>query len=290
MSGTAGERVTVTTRDGVELTAAWHAPSKTIHGAVLLLPAVAAPARSLRQLASQLADAGIGVLRADYRYTAESLPRPDKTHDASMADLLQQDVPALLAMLAQRAPGVGYACAGHSLGGQLSALALASYPASVKAAVLITTSFPHEALWSGSRKLAVATAFRLYPWLAQRFGRLPARPLGLGVETTATLMKEWGHWGVTGQYTARDIHLGAVLAQTRGPLLSVGATDDVMYAPDRALQAFVDMAPMAAVTRWMLTPQETGARTLGHFGLLQSPAVNVLAHRVAGWLLEAWGR
>ncbi len=283
-----GEDIEVTTSDGVKLAGNWHAPNNGRHGAVLLLPAVAAPSRTLGLLAHALAEQGIGVLRGDYRYTGDSKPTANRSHDASMADLADKDVPALLAALKSRANGLPLACAGHSLGGKLSALMLAQYPDDVKAAVLITVSKVDASLWQGWRRYPVSLAFWLYPWMARVAGRLPAAPVGMGVATPKTMMEEWGRWGATGSYTTRDGGWEQRLTQVRGPVLSIGATDDVLYAPDAAMQGFLAMMPLAQSSRWMLTPQETGARKLGHFGLLRPPAVKVLAHRMAGWLNEAF--
>ena len=283
-----GEEVEVTTSDGVKLAGNWHAPRAKAHGALLLLPAVAAPSRTLALLANALSELGIGVLRGDYRYTGESKPTASRAHDASMADVADKDVPALLAALKSRAEGLPMACAGHSLGGKMSALMLGQYPSDVRAAILITVSKVDETLWQGWRRQPVALAFRLYPWMARVWGALPAAPVGMGVPTPRTLMNEWGAWGTSGKYTTRDGAWEERLGNVRGPVLSIGATDDVLYAPDVAMQGFLSMMPLAHSSRWMLTPQETGARRLGHFGLLRPPAVKVLAHRMAGWLMEVF--
>jgi len=253
---------------------------------MLLLPALATPSRAVRALAVALGGYGIGVLRADYRFHGESLPRPSRKFDADMADLHLKDVPALLDELQKRAPGVAHVSGGHSLGGQLSALALSSRPEQVKAAVLITTSFPFEQLWSFPERALVMTAFRLMPALGRLHGKLPAKPLGMGMEIPQALIRDWGRWGRTGRYLSGGVDLGEILKRARGALLSIGASDDTRYAPKVALDAFVDMVPNANVTRWMVTPQEMGATRLEHFGLLRAPAAEHLAERLAPWLLQ----
>lgn len=278
-----GEPVSVVTRDGVTLAAQWHA-SPGMKAVMLLLPALAAPSKAMRVLASSLAGRGVAVMRADYRFHGESRPRPSRKHDAAMADLHVLDVPALLDELAKRAPGMRVVCAGHSLGGQLSALALSSRPELVRAAIMITTSMPHEKLWSFPDKFLVGLAFRLMPALGVMHGKLPAKPMGMGIEIPSSLIRDWGRWGRTGRYASRDADLAGVLQQARGPVLSIGASDDTLYAPKTALDAFLQMMPNAKTEQWMLTPDEMGAKALGHFGLLWPPASERLADRIASWI------
>ncbi|MEW5849909.1 MAG: alpha/beta fold hydrolase [Myxococcota bacterium] len=284
------ERLTVRCGDGVELTAWWHPVLGAPRGALLLMPAIATPGRTLRPLAEALAREGWAVLRADYRFSGESLPRASRRHDAGMADLVLHDVPALLDELERRAPGVPLACGGHSLGGQLSALALARHPERVRAAVLVTVSYPYEALWSFPHKATVGLAFRLMPALATVFGRLPERPVGLGAEIPRTLIQDWGRWGRTGRYHSRGTDLAEVLRNVRGPVLSVCATDDVLYAPEPAVAHYLAMMPHAQVERWMISPSEMGVRQLGHFGLVKPHAAERLVARLGPWLQRVLGR
>lgn len=284
-----GEPVAVHTADGQTLSAHFHAVAvdQTCRGAVLLLPAIATPSWTLASLAASLAEQGWAVLRSDYRFSGDSHPRPSRRRDASMADLLFQDVPALLDALEQRAPSVPILCGGHSLGGQLSALALSSHSTRVRGAVLINCGLPRESLWRWPDRLVVATAFRWYPALAAALGYLPSKPMGLGSRMPATLVREWGRWGRQEHYRTARADLAQILTNAAGPVLSVGVADDALYVPDSAHQAFLSLMPRAVTTTWTLSPREMGVDRLGHFGLLRSPTASTLAMRLAAWM-EQW--
>lgn len=287
--GLEGAAVGLTTADGVTLSAHAYAPAGPPWGRVLLMPALAAPSRTLRHLAAALCARGLFVLRADHRHTAASGPPPSRRHDASMHGILMNDVPVLLAALEARAPNVPTACAGHSLGGQLSALAAAAHKDThpVHAVMFVTVGMPYEALWPLPRRLGPMAAFRLWPAMAALWGHLPPKPWGMGEALPRTLISEWGRWGRTGRYCSMGQDLDLFLAQVTAPVLAVGATDDLLYAPEVALRAYEGRLVRAPLTRLRLSPQQVGARRLGHFGLLWPPAVEALTQHMVRFLAQA---
>jgi predicted alpha/beta hydrolase len=166
----------------------------------------------------------------------------------------------------------------------LSALALARHPDKVSGALLINVSVVNEQLWPWPQRAAVGLAFRLMPALGLAFGHLPRRPLGLGARIPRQLILDWGRWGRTGHYTSAHLNLAAILATGRGPVLSIGASDDALYAPEPAVRAYLAMMPQAQAECMMVSPHEMNAPALGHFGLLKPPATETLAGRMAQWM------
>ena len=80
-------------------------------------------------------------------------------------------------------------------------------------------------------------------------------------------------------------NLDAVLASVTKPALSISFSDDRRLAPKAACDDFVRRLPLAAMTRWHLTPQEIGLREADHFAHLRGAPE--LWRRIDHWLRQA---
>ncbi|MGZ3406752.1 MAG: alpha/beta fold hydrolase, partial [Polyangia bacterium] len=94
-----------------------------------------------RGLVSSLAARGVACVVADLRGHGRSGPRADEGGDWSYDDLVEHDVPTLVAFARSRFPDLPLTCVGHSLFGHVSLAHLARHPdADVDALVLLAVN------------------------------------------------------------------------------------------------------------------------------------------------------
>ena len=107
---------------------------------------------STRPFAEALCDAGLTVVVADLRGTGDSGPPPRRTDRYGYAELAD-DVGAVLAALKPRFGDRRTVLVGHSLGGQVALLRLATNPEStVDGIVLVAVGLPYWRLYPGRRE------------------------------------------------------------------------------------------------------------------------------------------
>jgi len=137
----AAERVTLRTDDGVQLAATWYEPDARQGPAVILVHMLLKSRRDWDVLASQLSDAGIGVLTFDLRGHGDSQGNA-QDHTAML-----QDLKAAKRFLVGRSDvnqgRIGIA--GASLGATLAAM-LAADDATIRSLVLLSPSLDYRGL------------------------------------------------------------------------------------------------------------------------------------------------
>jgi predicted alpha/beta hydrolase len=227
-----------------------------------------------RGLVSSLAARGIACVVADLRGHGQSGPRPDEGGDWSYDDLVEHDVPTLIALARSRFPRLPLACVGHSLFGHISLAHLARHPdADVDALVLLAVNVPNPS-W-GARPLDYArrlAGIELMGMLGRLFGRLPARRLRYGTDDEAGgYVRDFVRNGRARRWLARDgFDYWDALARIDRPLLAlVGAGDRFMSPPDdvRAIVSRVAGAQLHVVGRHR--DRDDGGRSWpDHMGLV----------------------
>lgn len=171
----------VVTPDGVRLGGRiWRPEGLRARGTVVALHAMMVDHRSLDRptgagFASHLALDGWRVVAGDFRGRSGEGPG-----DWTYADLVYRDVPTWVAR-ARREGGGPVFVVGHSLGGHITAAALASGVVKLDGLLLVAANVwlpqAEPALWRRGLKRAVVEGFA---GLAAGVGRFPARGLGIG--------------------------------------------------------------------------------------------------------------
>jgi oxygen-independent coproporphyrinogen-3 oxidase len=239
-------------------------------------------------LASHLARRGLAVVLPDLRGHGESGPRPSAGGDWSYDDLVERDVPALVADARDRFPGLPLHLLGHSLFGHVSLAHLGRHPETrVDGLVLLACNVAHPG-WRRHplRAAALRAGIEAIGLTTRMFGRLPVRRLRLGSDDEAPgYVEQVVALGRSLEWRARDgFDYYAAIGGLRVPTLALaGAGDRYLAAPEDARSL---VAPLADV-RFEVVGRESGLhRDPGHMDLVLSRDLAPVWGRVADWLLS----
>lgn len=244
------------------------------------IPAMGIPARHYLPLAEALAAHGVAVAVHEWRGIGSSNRRAGRACDWGYRELLQDDLPAGLAVLRARWPQATCWLGGHSLGGQLGSLYASLHPAEFAGLLLVASGAPY---WRRFRHgWLIGAAYVLAPWLAGLLGYLPGRRIGFGGNEARGVIADWSRTGRTGRYAAagmtRDFE--QQLASLQLPLLALRLRDDWL-APQASLDWLLGKLGPSERSVEVITPQDLSG-TADHFGWMKTPAP--IAARIARWL------
>jgi predicted alpha/beta hydrolase len=218
--------------------------------------------------AHALADAGIDVVVADFRGHGDSQPPDPRRDDWSFDDLVELDLPAILAAAA-RASGctIGeLAVIGHSLGGLVAAAGLATGRTPRPRALVLAAA----GVWLGpgaAMTLRRRAAMAAYHGLARALGYAPVRALRFGNnDEPRSYVAQLAGWATSGRWTSlRGVDYLAALRAIDVPTTSFASATDWMCTPRDAGELagrIATAAPMRVVGR-----RHGDAIDAGHFEL-----------------------
>jgi len=257
--------------DGRPLAASWFEPPQGRARAVAVISSATGVPRGFYRAFSQwLAERGYAVLSYDYRGIGGSRRGALRDEPATMRDWAVLDMSAALAAAEARRPtqGLPLLLVGHSFGG--NAIAFARGVERADALLGIGAQLGEPRLYPGRHRWLANVFFRaVVPAAVPLFGHLPGWALGGGAAPLpAGVARQWAQWGLTPGWAyadpaMRDHRAASALAV---PVQLWDITDDLTYAPARAVDALAEQFRNAAVTRHTLSPSDVGVARLGHFG------------------------
>jgi predicted alpha/beta hydrolase len=257
--------------DGRHLAATWFEPPAGSARAVAVVSCAAgAPRGYYRGFAEWMAGRGYAVLTYDYRGIAGSRRGPMRAERASMRDWALLDMPAALAAAeARRATqGLPLLLVGHSFGG--NAIGFARGVERADALLMVASQLGEPRLYPGHHRWVAEFFFRaLLPANVALFGHLPGWAMGGGAQPLpGAVARDWARWGATHGWAYGDPAMAPHRAASalNIPVHLWHVSDDLRFAPARAVDALAAQFRNAAVQRHGLTPGEFGLRQLGHFG------------------------
>jgi pimeloyl-ACP methyl ester carboxylesterase len=214
---------------------------------------------------------GADVYVADFRGHGESQPPVAGDDDWSFDDLVERDLPALVAAIRPDA------ILGHSLGGLVALAGIATGTiAPPRRLVLAATS-----VWLGGDvgRRAIMAAYR---GVTALFGKAPIRALRAGTaDESRSYVAQLTGWSRSGRWTSlRGIDYMAALETVRVPALAVTGAGDWMCKPDDA----------AAIARSVKASLRVVGKTHGdpldpdHFQLFTRPELTQLRGELARFL------
>jgi predicted alpha/beta hydrolase len=246
--------------------------------AVVIWPAMGVPAGYYRRFALQLGASGLSVVVADLRGTGASTPVASRSSAYGYAELAA-DVGAVQEALKARLDGRKVLLLGHSLGGQICTMHLATHqPTDVAGLVLIASGLPYWRAYQGWHQPGIlsftqglaATSALLRVWPGWNFGGRQAR----GV------IRDWAYIARYGRFPRLDgIDVDAELSTVRTPVLAISVDND-RYTPPSTMDHLCGKLSAAPVERVHYPRSEAGA-PLDHFTWVR--AAEPLAARVAGF-------
>jgi predicted alpha/beta hydrolase len=275
----------IPTANGAHLAAViWPAPAPK--GIVLIHPATAVTQAFYEPFARYLAGIGLSTLTYDYRGTGRSRGASLRGEAVTMADWMNEDVPAVTRWAAARFPDVPLLAVGHSVGGH--AMILSGDRQEVRAGVLIASH-------AGVTRTIRGRAEQARVWLVMRVlapllcainGYMPGRRIGLGEDLPRGVMLEWSRWTTLPRYFYDDPVLDAArrAAAVRMPLLVLGFDDDP-WANPHAVDILLAGVTRAPIERRQVDPQALGLAGIGHMGFFRKRCAHTLWPQVGDWLL-----
>jgi pimeloyl-ACP methyl ester carboxylesterase len=237
-------------------------------------------ARREGSFAAALAGAGHDVLVADFRGHGRSTPPRAGDDDWSFDDLVELDLPAIVA-----AAAAASACApdqlvllGHSLGGLVTTAALGTGRIPSPRLVVL----PATAVWllgAGAplQRRAVMAAYR---GVTALFGKAPIRTLRAGTaDEAATYVTQLTGWARAARWTSLlGIDYLATLPSIATPVWPLVGAGDWMCTPDDAT-GFARHLPNAAPVR-VIGKRHGDALDPDHFQLFTRPELRPVWHEL----------
>ncbi|HLL11517.1 MAG TPA: alpha/beta fold hydrolase [Rubrivivax sp.] len=270
-SSNGGERHALIADDGRHLAASWfEPPSGPARAVAVVSSAAGVPRGYYRGFAQWLAERGYAVLTYDYRGVAGSRRGDMRQEPATMADWALLDMSAALAAAQARRTtgGLPLLLVGHSFGG--NAIAFARGVEQADALLTVASQLGEPRLFPGIHRGVAEVFFRAWlPAVVGLAGYLPGWALGPGAQALpAGVARQWAAWGRRPgwAYADPDMRQHRAASALVVPVHLWNVSDDLTYAPPRAVDALAAQFRNAAVQRHTVHPHDVGARRLGHFG------------------------
>jgi predicted alpha/beta hydrolase len=229
--------------------------------------------------AAALAAAGFHAAVTELRghEAAAGARRPGRRYDFDYADLLA-DLRAALTVVRAELPSAPVVLAGHSMGGQLASVLLASDPDAAAALVLLASGTPHWRVWGPWQLVRTQAAHAL----AVAVGHFPGARVGFAGREARGVVRDWAGVARNGRFAvgrpARSSLPG--LAVLRLPVLAVTVEGDG-FGPRRAAHALLRLMPKATTESVHVLPAP-GDEPLDHFRWARRP--ELVVPPLAAWL------
>ena len=243
---------------------------------VLWLPAMGVAARHYIPLAQALAARGVGVALHEWRGIGSSDRRAGWRCDWGYRELLG-DLEASVEAVTRAHPQARMWIGGHSLGGQIAALACARDPARYAGLVLLASGAPYWRMFR--HRWGVLAAYMLAPMLGAVFGHVPGRQIGFGGREARGVIGDWARSGRSGRYRTcgLDFDFEHALGGVGVPIFAHRFADDWL-GPAASLDWLLGKMPRAPRQIVVHGSAELGA-VADHFSWMKQP--DVLVRRIS---------
>lgn len=240
----------------------------------LISPAMGVRATFYRRLAEALARRGHPSLTADLRGLGTSSVRASRRSDFGYREMVELDFPARLRALGEAFPGRAIHGLGHSLGGQLTCLAVARLAhldetdiPRPRALTLVASCSIYYRSWPGLSRYGTLGFYQFAKVLGAIFGYFPGHRVGFGDREARRVIDDWYHQGTTGRYRLRGSELDyeSLLREVRLPTFALSFTDDP-YCPAAATEHLLGKMESPSRLHRVQSPADLGVQKLGHFG------------------------
>ena len=239
-----------------------------------------------RGLVSTLAARGIACVVADLRGHGKSGPRPAEGGDWGYDDLVEHDVPTLVALARSRFPALPLVCVGHSLFGHVSLAHTSRHSdATIDALVLLAVNAPNPS-WNALdlQALRRRAGIEAMGVIARTVGYLPARRLRYGSDDEAAgYVRDFVRNGRTHRWRARDgFDYWEALPRVDRPLYAVVGAGDRFMSPPADARALAERVPGA---QFHVVGRATGlAVDPDHMGLVLDERARPAWNQVADFI------
>lgn len=166
----------------------------------ILLPAIGVPIKKYERLIIGLKNNGYSVVYADYPCCGDNFPQISKSHDYDYSDLLKYFIPNLI----KSCDTQNLVLLGHSLGGHLASLYALENNIPI---VIVASGNIHYKNWNFVGRAKILSAVILFKSLTKAYGFFPGYKVGFGHREAKSLMNNWCHTVLTGNYDFSGIEI-----------------------------------------------------------------------------------
>lgn len=252
---------------------------------VILLPALGVAAGYYGPFATALAAQGVATLVADFPGQGVSRPLASRQNNFGYAAVSDDVVAATVTVAKERYAGRPVALLGHSFGGQVAMVHLATHVSAASALVLIGSGSPYWRGFPQRRKLLAQT--QTMGAVAALRGHWPGDRLGFGGRQPRQLMREWARFARHGDLVvARGSELSEPdFAGVDLPVLALTLDNDSL-APQGSVDNLAGKLTRSRVEhRYVTRPVGEAGPAFDHFVWARHPGS--FAAEVATWVREA---
>lgn len=287
-AGLEAQKISIVCRDGVTLHGhLWKTSQEQLTGTVIVNPATGVTARYYHRYAAFLTEHGFDVITYDYRGIGLSRPKHLRGCGYRWRDWGELDFDAVLRFAKARNPSAPLLVVGHSIGGFLLGFA-----ESAPAIDRILTIGAQYAYWYDYAPAYRARLFLKWhvamPAITTLFGYFPGKRLGWLEDLPAGVANEWSFRPKRMELSYPRKDREAILerfASVSAPTLAVTMSDDEL-ATAIGIRRALSYYRNAHRTQVLLSPQDFGFATIGHFDLFHDRHVTGFWRDTLNWLRQ----
>ncbi len=262
---------TITLQDEVTVNLEVYAPKAEIQGPIILiLPAMGVKASYYEPFVNNLVAHGITTMSVDLRGLGTYSIRPSNKVDFGYLEMIT-DLKTVVDTIKSKYANQKVYALGHSLGGQIAALAQAKYTHLFAGLVLAASNSVYYKTWSGKQRYFNRIGYTVFPILSRIFGYFPGHKVGFGGKAAKTQVIDWAHVGRTGRYKiiGDDIDYEKALKKVNTPVLAIYIEGDWLSPKAAIAHLYEKFNERTPITNYTLTRAETGVK-LNHFNWVKN--------------------
>lgn len=248
------------------------------------LPAMGVAASFYTPFAEALAQAVAGAtVLADLRGQGESAPRARRGGRFGYREIVERDIPSLIASIVTQFPGRPIYLVGHSLGGQLGTLAAVHSAPGLAGLILVASGTAHHRVWPNALRWRASIAVQVIRLVAALLPWYPGRLLGFGGDQPRRLMADWSYNARTGRYrvSGSRIDYEEALNDIALPVLSLEIRADPVAPMGAATELLAKLAS-CAIERRQIDGVTNDAPWRRHFSWARRP--DEVVAEITTWL------
>ncbi|PVZ65463.1 alpha/beta fold hydrolase [Pelagibaculum spongiae] len=235
--------------------------------------------KSNKGLGPWLARQGFQVYIADLRGRGDSLPAINSKSSYGQTEAIIEDIPAFLAEIEQRHPGLPQYWIGHSWGGVLLNCFLARNPDHISKIKACAYFGVKRSIfnWHPKRYIVANLMWnRVLPKMARKHGYLPARKLKVGSDDeTLKSLQQSVQWVKQNPWVDSDDgfdYAAALINTALPPTLHIAGTKDVAIARPRDIRRFIKESGKGKTELKLYGKKFGHGQDYDHINMLTHPA------------------
>lgn len=238
---------------------------------ILCFPAMGVMNQYYRYLASALCEAGFNVIVGELRGIGSHSLRASHWVDWGYADMVEQEWPAVVTCARQEFPQSSLCFLGHSIGGQISSLYLASHPEVSQELILIASNSMGFKGY-GKYGFKILLFSNVIIAIARLLGFWPGDKLGLMGRQAKGEMIDWYRNTRTNSYILgkNKIDYESRFSEYKGRVLSISIEGD-WHTPASSVISLSEKFTNASVSYAHLENIETPTGNIGHINWPRYP-------------------